>query len=102
MPSDDFGEQHLLLGRPARSGHAGLGIDDDLVGIDRLGAQQRDERQLRAGRIAARIGDEARLLDRVAIELDQPVHRLFLELRRIMLVAIPARIGGRIGETKIG
>ena len=31
-----FGEQHLLLGRPARPGHAGLGIDHDLVGIDRL------------------------------------------------------------------
>ena len=33
----DFREQHLLLRRPARSGHAGLGVDDDLVGIDGLG-----------------------------------------------------------------
>ena len=31
-----LGEQHLLLGRPARPGHAGLGVDHDLVGIDRL------------------------------------------------------------------
>ena len=41
-----FREQHLLSRRPARSGHARFGVDDDLVGIDRLGLEQRDQRQL--------------------------------------------------------
>ena len=95
-------EQHLLLGRPPRAGHAGLGIDDDLVGIDRPRAEQRNERKLRAGGVAAGIGDEPRPLDRVAVELDQPVDCLFLQLGRVMLVAVPARIGGRISEAEVG
>ena len=64
-----FREQHLLLRRPARSGHAGLGIDDDLVGIDGLGLEQRNERELRAARVAARIGDEPRRLDLAPVAL---------------------------------
>ena len=39
-------EQHLLPGCPTRAGHARLGVDYDLVGVDRLRPQQRDERQL--------------------------------------------------------
>ncbi len=31
-----FRKQHFLFGRPARSRHARLGVDDDLVGIDGL------------------------------------------------------------------
>ena len=97
-----FGEQHLLLRRPARSGHPGLGVDHDLVRIDGAFAQQRNERELRAGGVAARIGDEPRGSDLVAIDLGQPVDGLRLQLRRMVLVAVPARIGGRIGEPKVG
>ena len=53
----DFREQHFLFRRPPRPGHARFGVDHDLVGIDGLRAQERDEGQLRAGRVAAGIGD---------------------------------------------
>ena len=36
------------------------------------------------------------------IDFGQPVDRLLLQLRRSMRVAVPARIGGGIGEAEIG
>ena len=96
-----FREQHLFLGRPARAGHAGFGVDDDLVRIDRLRLEQRDQRQFGARRVAAGIGDEPRLFHVRPIDLGEPVDRLLLQFRREMLVAVPARIGGRIGQPEI-
>ena len=58
--------------------------------------------KLRAGGVAAGIGDELRVPDLLAIDLDQAVHRLPLQLGRVMLVPVPARIGGRVGEPEIG
>ena len=58
--------------------------------------------KLRAGRVAAGIGDEPRRLDLAAVDLGQAVDRLPLQLRRMVLVAVPARIGRRIGEPEIG
>ena len=78
-----FREQHFLLRRPARSGHARFGVDDDLVGIDRLASQQRDERKLGAARVAARIGDELRRLD---LRRDR-----FRSARKRLSSATPAR-----------
>ena len=69
----DFREQHFLSGRPARPGHTGLGVDDDLVGIDGPDFKQRDQRQLGAARVAAGIGDKPRCLDPVAINLGETV-----------------------------
>lgn len=51
-----FGEQHLLLGRAPRTGHARFRIDHDLVDLDGLGLQERNERQLRRRGVAAGIG----------------------------------------------
>ena len=66
-----------------------------------LRAQQRDQRKLRAGRVAAGIGDEMRAGDVVAIDLGEAVDRLPLQLRRVVLVAVPARVGvGR--EPEVG
>ena len=98
----DFGEQHVLTRRSAGAGDPRLGVDHDLVGIDRLGLEERDERKLGAGRVAAGIGDEAGRLDLAPVDFGQAVHRLLLQLRRCMRMAVPARIGGRIGETEIG
>ena len=97
-----LGEQHLLLRRPARPGHAGLGVDHDLVRHDRLGLEQRRQRKLRAARVAAGVGDEPRLLDLVAMHLDQAIDRLALQLRRMMLVAVPARIGRDVVQPEVG
>ena len=98
----DLREQHVLLGRPARPRHPRLRVDDDVVDRDHAFADQRDERKLCACGVAAGIGDEPRLFDVVAVDLDQTVNRLFLQVGRGMLAAIPARIGGGVGETKIG
>ena len=90
-----FREQHRLFGRASRAGHAGLGVDDDLVELDRLGLDQRDQRQLRAGRVAAGIGDQPGLLDLAPVDFGQPIDGFFLQLGGVMLVAIPLRIGRR-------
>ena len=97
-----FREQQILARRPARSGDARFGVDDDLVGIDRVRLQQRDQRQLGAARVAAGIGDEPRRLDLAPIDFGQAVDRVLLQLRRGVGVAVPARISRRIGETEVG
>ena len=97
-----FREQHRLLRRPPAPVMPDLASIDDLVGLDRLGLEQRDQRQLRAGGVAARIGDQPRLLDLAPIDLDEAVDRLLLQLGRVMLVAVPLRVGRRIGEPEVG
>ena len=97
-----FRKQQILARRPARSGDARFGVDDDLVGIDRVRLQQRDQRQLRAARVTAGIGDEPRRLDLAPIDFGQAVDRVLLQLRRGVGVAVPARISRRIGETEVG
>eukprot|EP00965_Chrysotila_dentata_P166156 5486251-Pleurochrysis_carterae.AAC.7 len=52
-----------------------LGVDDDVVGEDGLGAQERVERQLRRRRVAARVSHQARAAHLVTIQLSQAVHR---------------------------
>ena len=80
-PFGYFREQHFLACRPARSGHARLGVDHDLVRLDRLGFEERDQRQLGATRIAARIGDQLRRLDLRPIDFAKPVNRFFSAAR---------------------
>src|SRR5437588_357124 len=82
--------------RAAGAGHSRLGIDHDLVRFDRLVLEERNERQLRAGRIAAGIGDEARAHDLAAIDFDEPVNGLAEQFGRLVLVAVPVRIGGAV------
>ncbi len=97
-----FGEQHLFLQGPPRSGHARLGVDDDLAGLDRLGLEQRDQRQLGAGGVTARDRDQPGLADLAPIDFDQTIDRVGLQLGGEMLMTIPARVSRRIGEAKIG
>jgi hypothetical protein len=74
-------------------GHAGLGIDDDFVEFDRLALDQRDERKLRTCCVAAGIGDQPRMPDLAPVNFGQTVNGLFLQLRRVMVVAVPFCIG---------
>ena len=98
----DFREQHGLLGRAPCARHARLGIDDNFVELDRLVLDQRNERQLRAGRVAAGIGDQPRLPDLAPVNFGQTVDGLLLQLRRVMLVAVPFRVGRGIRQAKVG
>ena len=99
-PFRDLGEQHRLLGGPPGAGHAGFGVDHDLVRVDRARPQQWDQRKLRACRVAARIGDKPGFCDLGPVDLDQPVDGLFLQFGCRMLMVIPAHVGFR-GEAKI-
>jgi hypothetical protein len=97
----DFRKKHGFFRRAPCPGHAGLGIDDDLVEFNRLVLDERDERQLRAGRVAAGIGDQPCIPDLAPMNFGQTVNSLLLQLRRVMLVAIPFRIGRGVRQTKV-
>ena len=66
-----------------------LGVDDDVVGIDLARFDKRNERQLRRGRIAAGIGHEPRIPDRVALDLGEAIDGFLLQIGCAMLVTIP-------------
>ncbi len=97
-----FREQHGLLGRPPCAGHARLGVDHDLVEIDGLGLDQRDQRQLRAGCVAAGIGHQPRVSDLAPVDFGEAIDRFLLQLGRVMLVAVPFGVSRRIGQPEIG
>ena len=97
-----LGEEVGLLGRAAGAGDARLGVDDDRFRLDRLGLEERQDRQLRRRRVAARIGDEAGRLHLPAIDLGEAVDRLGLQGLGLVLMAVPAGIGGLVGEPEIG
>ena len=72
------------------------------VGLDQLVAQERNERQLRRRRVAARIGDQPGGADRVAIVLGQAIDRLLLQLQRLMRMAVVLRIELRVAQPEVG
>lgn len=53
--------------------------------------EERAQRQLHRGRVAARVGHEPRLLHFLAVQLCQPVDRLLLQLWGPVLASVPAR-----------
>src|SRR4029077_9466682 len=68
----------------------------------RLRAQERDEGKLRAGRVAAGIGDQPCGLDLGPVDFRKAVNRLLLQVRGVVLVAVPTRIRSGVAEAKIG
>ena len=72
-----------------------------IVRIDDLGGEKRYDGELRAGGVAAGVGNKPRPLDLLPIDFDQPVHRLPLQLQCLVLVAVPPGVGRRVGEPKI-
>ena len=78
-----------------------FGVDDDVAALDFSGCQQRDQRQRRRGGIAAGIGHQPRGLDRGTRQLGEAIHRLFLQVRRLVLMAEPLGIAGDVGQPEI-
>ena len=83
-----------LAGAAAAVARARLGVDDDVILLDQLGAEQRRQGQLHRGGVAPRVGDQPRGLHRGAVQLRQAVHRRLLELNRRVLVVVPAAASG--------
>ena len=52
--------------------------------------QQGAQRQLHGGGVAAGVGDQAGAPDGLPVQLCQAVHRLLLQLWRLVLPAVPA------------
>ncbi len=100
-PLAGFREQDVLLQRAPGARHAGLRVDDDVVGLDQLVREERHQRQLRRRGVAARIGAETRRRDLLPVELGQAVDGLLLQFWCMVLVTIPFCVGGRVGESKV-
>mmetsp|Transcript_22975 Transcript_22975/g.39438 ORF Transcript_22975/g.39438 Transcript_22975/m.39438 type:complete len:275 (+) Transcript_22975:897-1721(+) len=98
----DLSEQQVLFGAATGAADAALGIDRDVVRVDEVALDQRQQRQLRARRVAPRIGDEPGGSDLVPGELDETIHGVLLQLRRLVLVAVPFGIGVDVLEPEIG
>ena len=69
-----LGEVRAVARRAAGARDAGLRVDDHAAHrVEQAGLDERQEREQRGGRIAARVGDERRAADVVAIVLGQTV-----------------------------
>ena len=88
---------------PPRSRDAGLRIDHDRAGHPVAEVfEHRLERHRRRGRVAARIGDQPRARHRVTTPLGEPVDGFRQQVRRRVLRAVPAPVGGRIPQPEVG
>ena len=75
--SDASAKSSVHLGLAPRAAHARLRVGDEVLEVDDAALDERQEAELHRGRIAARVGDEARALRiALAIDLGQAVHRL--------------------------
>ena len=94
--------QRRLLGGAPGAGDSGLGVDHDRVDFDQPGLEQRPERQLRGGRIAAGIGHEIGRRDRGAGMLGEPVDGVALPFDRPVRLAVGPLVQGRIAQPEVG
>src|SRR3990172_6765693 len=85
-------------GGASRARDAGLRVDDDRGRPGQPGPQQRRDRQQRGRRVAAGVADDAGATDLRAVQLRQPVGRLFQQRLRDMWGLVPALVGRRPAE----
>ncbi|EXI72163.1 MAG: hypothetical protein AW07_03308 [Candidatus Accumulibacter sp. SK-11] len=91
---------HLGLAPGARNPR--LGIRDEMVGVDQSAFDKRHEAELDGGRIAARVGYQARIADRRPVHFRQSVNRLADPLRARVLHPVPAAPVGDVADAIIG
>ena len=101
MPSCTSANRMSSRQRPPGPGNAGLGVHDDVAGLDRARLYERHQRELRACRVAARIGDQPGARNLWTLEFGQSVNRALLQLGRPVGVAVPLGIGFDVGEAEI-
>src|SRR6266704_2800055 len=96
----DRAEEERVLDSMTRAAHAGLRVDDDVLGHEaRL--ERGDQREQRRGRIAAGVGDEARGPHAIARQLGEAVDGFLQELGRGVGVAVPAFVELRVSQTEV-
>lgn len=98
-----FAQQRTDIAFPARAGHAGFAVGNQRhTGLQTALPQQRHERQGYAGRVAAGVGDEARLCDGFAVEFAQSVHGLGNEAGGGVGHAVPVFPGRNVPYAEVG
>ena len=90
------------LGERPAPGDAGGEVDDDVVGVDHPGLQQRQDAVDAGRRVAAGARHQPRGADLVAVELGQPVDRLGLQVERQVRVAVPVLVDRRVAQPEVG
>ena len=89
-------------GRPPGPGGARGRIDDDPASLDQPGPHEGRQGQPGRRRVAAGGGDERGPGQRFAKQLRQPVDGLVEELRRLVRLAVPGRVEGRVTQPEVG
>ena len=70
--------------------------------VDQAGLEQRPQRQLRGGRVAAGVGDQIGRPDRLARELGQAVDGILLALGRPVRLAVGPLVERGVAQAEIG
>src|ERR1700744_4590257 len=84
-------------GQLASTGDAGLGVGDDAdLEVNEVGANEWSETEDDRGRIAARVGDEARGPDLSGVQLGRTIDGLGLQLRGAFRVSVVQLVDGAI------
>jgi hypothetical protein len=97
----DFAEAGLEGGLAPGAAHAGLGVADDSGGsIGHPGCDQRLNGKVRGRGVTAGIRDQASGANSLAAELGKPIDGLREQLRRGVLLLVPARIGGGVAQAE--
>ena len=95
-----LGEQVVRAGPASGAADARLGVHDH-VADEQAGPRERDERQQRGGRVAARVRDQLRAAQRVTAPLGQPVHRVVEQLRTGVRCAVPGGVCIGVAQSEV-
>ena len=97
----DFAKTGFEASLAAGAAHAGLGVADDSGGsIGHAACDQRLDGEIRGRGITAGIRDQARGANSLAAELGETVDGLGEQVRRGVLLFVPARIGGGVAQAE--
>ena len=88
----DGAERVRRRGRPAGTGDAAGGVDDDAGRLDQVGVEQRGQGQRGGGDVAAGRGHEAGALEVGAVAFGQAVDGFGEERGLVVVEAVPARV----------
>ena len=96
-----FCEQHVLLQRTPCPGNTVLQVADDVIQIDHIRSNQRTQRKLHRGCVAACASHQTGGFNVFAVKFGQAVDSGLLQFNRHMRRAVPFFISSRIAQPEI-
>jgi hypothetical protein len=97
----DFAKTGFEAGFAPSTAHAGLGVADDSSGsIGYAAGDQGLNGEIRGGGITAGVGDQSGGANTLAAELGEAIDRLGEQMRRRVLLFVPARIRGGVAKAE--